>query len=119
MIPETAATWGVAVMELGALVCQARQPLCDACPVAAQCAWRGAAYPDPSVKPRRAQPYAGTDRQVRGRLLAVARDSRAAVDATELASVWADDVQRARALRSLLDDGLLVAVDEDRYALPH
>jgi A/G-specific adenine glycosylase len=32
--PATAATWAVATMELGALVCTARQPTCDACPVA-------------------------------------------------------------------------------------
>ena len=116
--PGTAATWGVAVMELGALVCQAREPRCDACPVALQCAWRAAGCPAWDGEPRRGQTYAGTDRQVRGRLLAVARQSRAAVEASELASVWADDAQRERALQSLLDDGLLVPVEKDRYALP-
>src|SRR3954471_18199946 len=116
--PAAAATWGVAVMELGAIVCQARQPLCDACPVASLCAWRSAAYPAWTGAPRRAQTYAGTDRQVRGRLLAVARHGPATVRASELASVWADAEQRERALQSLIDDGLLVALDEDSYALP-
>ena len=107
--PDTAATWGVAVMELGALVCQAREPRCDACPVATACAWRRSGYPAWAGEPRRGQTYAGTDREVRGRLLAVVRESPTTVDASELASVWGDDVQRDRALQSLLDDGLLVS----------
>ena len=41
----TAVTWAVAVMELGALVCTARSPRCDACPLATTCAWQGAGAP--------------------------------------------------------------------------
>ncbi len=37
--PATAATWAVAVMELGALVCTAARPRCDDCAVARACAW--------------------------------------------------------------------------------
>ena len=59
----TAATWAVATMELGALVCTARQPSCDACPVADLCAWRGAGFPAYDGPPRRGQAWAGTDRQ--------------------------------------------------------
>jgi len=40
---ERAARWSVAVMELGALVCTARSPDCDACPLRRACAWRQAA----------------------------------------------------------------------------
>ena len=43
--PATAATWAVATMELGALVCTARQPSCDACPLADLCAWRARRLP--------------------------------------------------------------------------
>jgi A/G-specific adenine glycosylase len=32
-----------AVMELGALVCKARKPLCPECPVSISCRWRSAA----------------------------------------------------------------------------
>ena len=42
---ETAATWAVAVMELGALVCTATAPRCGDCPVADQCAWLAAGSP--------------------------------------------------------------------------
>ena len=41
----TAATWAVAVMELGALVCTATSPSCHRCPVADLCAWRAAGHP--------------------------------------------------------------------------
>ena len=53
------------------------------------------------------QRYAGTDRQVRGLLLAVLRASDGPVPAARLDVVWADEVQRDRALAGLLDDGLV------------
>ena len=71
--PAVAARWSVAVMELGALVCTAARPRCARCPVAAGCAWRRAGHPADGG-PRRTQKYEGTDRQCRGRLLAVLRD---------------------------------------------
>src|SRR3954453_6267750 len=40
---EVAPTWNQAVMELGAMVCRAREARCAACPVARWCASRGAA----------------------------------------------------------------------------
>ena len=108
---ETAATWSVAVMELGALVCQARSPRCTACPVADRCAWLEAGFPAYDGPPRRGQTYAGTDRQVRGRILAVLRESDDAVEPAAVTTVWDDAVQRDRALASLLEDGLVVERD--------
>jgi len=116
--PETAATWGVAVMELGALVCTARSPECGRCPVAARCAWRLAGSPAHSGPPRRGQSYAGTDRQVRGKLLAVLRATRADVPQAELDAVWPEPVQRARALDGLVADGLVEPVAPGVYRLP-
>jgi A/G-specific adenine glycosylase len=115
-----AATWSVAVMELGALVCTASNPACHRCPVAHLCAWRLAGKPAYDGPPRKVQTYAGTDRQCRGRLLGVVRDSEGAVPARRLDRAWADDVQRERALKSLIADGLLVQVAGDpvMYALP-
>ncbi len=115
--PAAAARWAVAVMELGALVCTARAPRCDRCPVAAQCAWRQAGSPAYDGPVRRTQAFAGTDRQVRGLLMAVLRDRPGPAGAEELAAVWADPVQRDRALAGLLADGLLVA-DGGSYRLP-
>ncbi|MFC1410632.1 A/G-specific adenine glycosylase [Streptacidiphilus sp. N1-12] len=118
--PETAATWAVAVMELGALVCTARTPDCAHCPVAADCAWRLAGSPAYQGPPRRGQSYEGTDRQVRGRLLAVLRaaDHHADVPQAALDAVWPDPVQRARALDGLVADGLVQPVAPGVYRLP-
>jgi A/G-specific adenine glycosylase len=114
----TAATWSVAVMELGALVCTAGSPRCGDCPVADRCAWRAAGHPAYDGPPRKVQTWAGTDRQCRGRLLAVLRDSDAPVHRSGLDTAWTDEAQRVRCLASLLADRLVVAVGPDTYALP-
>jgi A/G-specific adenine glycosylase len=116
--PPEAATWSVAVMELGALVCTSARPACGACPVADLCRWRAAGFPAYDGPPRRGQTYAGTDRQCRGRLLEVLRSDPGPVHRSRLDAVWSDDTQRTRCLAGLLDDGLAVQVADDVYALP-
>lgn len=116
--PPVAARWSVAIMELGALVCTARTPRCGGCPIADGCAWRLAGRPAYDGPPRRGQTYAGTDRQCRGRLLAVLRDSDGPVEKGALDVVWDDAVQRERALDGLVADGLVDPLDDGRYALP-
>jgi A/G-specific adenine glycosylase len=121
VLPEdepTAATWSVAVMELGALVCTATDPRCAACPIAAQCAWAAAGRPAYAGPPRKVQTWAGTDRQCRGRLLAVLRDAEGVVHRTALEAAWVDVAQRERALAGLLTDGLAAQVGPDTFALP-
>jgi A/G-specific adenine glycosylase len=113
----TAATWSVAVMELGALVCTAAAPRCDGCPLRDACAWRAAGHPAYDGPPRRGQAWAGTDRQCRGRLMALVRDSDGPVSSRAMTRAWTDDAQRSRCLDSLLADGLLVRA-RDGYALP-
>jgi A/G-specific adenine glycosylase len=114
---EEPATWAVAVMELGALVCTSANPKCDGCPVNDLCAWNLAGRPAYDGPPRRGQAWAGTDRMVRGKLMAVLREAAGSVARHRLDQVWSDDVQRERALQSLIADGLVVEAD-DRYALP-
>ncbi|WP_042396432.1 A/G-specific adenine glycosylase [Streptacidiphilus carbonis] len=116
--PETAAVWAVAVMELGALVCTARAPDCGGCPVARECAWRAAGYPAHDGPARKGQTYAGTDRQARGKLLAVLREAHEAVPQSALDAVWGDSVQRGRALDGLVADGLVEPVAPGVYRLP-
>jgi A/G-specific adenine glycosylase len=121
--PKDAPTWAVAVMELGALVCTARAARCESCPVAQLCAWRLAGSPTSETAGRRTQPWHGTDRQVRGRLLAVARAAATDVGSDELVAATPDDSlrdprQRERCLASLIEDGLLEQCDPDRYRLP-
>jgi A/G-specific adenine glycosylase len=113
----TAATWAVATMELGALVCTARQPTCAACPVAEVCVWRGAGFPAYDGPPRRGQAWAGTDRQCRGRILALAREADSVSD-EQVEAAWPDAGQRGRCLAGLVADGLLTQITPGRWALP-
>lgn len=125
--PDAAAAGAVAVMELGALVCTTRAPRCDRCPITASCAWwSGAQRPaSPRARSRGNRPYAGSDRQARGALLAVLRAAAGPVDPDALVvpGLEADDGgadarQRRRALKSLLADGLVERLPDGRFALP-
>ncbi|MCX5438829.1 MULTISPECIES: A/G-specific adenine glycosylase [unclassified Streptomyces] len=121
LLPEqesTASRWAAASMELGALICTAKNESCHRCPIAAQCAWRLAGKPDHVGPPRRGQTYAGTDRQVRGKLLAVLREAVSPVPQAALDRVWDEPVQRARALDGLVADGLVEPLPDGFYRLP-
>jgi A/G-specific adenine glycosylase len=118
LLPATgAAEFSVALMELGALVCTADRPDCTGCPLAADCAWLSAGRPAWDGPPRRAQAWAGTDRQVRGRLLALLREADGPLSDDELATAWDEPVQRTRCLQSLVSDGLAEPVTGG-YRLP-
>ncbi|PYI40076.1 Fe-S cluster assembly protein HesB [Arthrobacter psychrolactophilus] len=132
---EESVLWNASVMELGALICTARSPKCGQCPVFEQCAWIAAGQPEPSYIPK-GQPWAGTDRQVRGAVMAVLRAAGAPVHAdlmwdaeaasrhdevaTELGKLHALNThapQLERALAGLVADGL-AQVSEAGYQLP-
>lgn len=118
LLPDdaTAPTFSAALMELGATVCTARAPRCGLCPLS-RCRWRSSGYPAGTVV-RRVQRYAGTDRQVRGKLLDVLRDSSSPVTRAQLDVAWlTDPAQRDRALDSLLVDGLVEQTADGRFAL--
>ena len=104
-------------MELGALVCTARQPSCETCPIAPTCAWRIAGFPAYDGPPRRGQAWAGTDRQCRGRILALVRDADS-VSAAQVEAAWPDVEQRERCVTGLVADGLLAQIAPGRWALP-
>ncbi|MBX7264863.1 A/G-specific adenine glycosylase [Micromonospora sp. Llam7] len=115
--PAAATLASAAIMELGALVCTARSPRCGACPVETACAWRASGQVAPLGPTRRPQRYAGTDRQVRGLLLGLLREATGPVPHQRLDQVWADDVQRARALAGLVTDGLVEPIGETSFRL--
>ncbi|HEY1623007.1 MAG TPA: A/G-specific adenine glycosylase [Streptosporangiaceae bacterium] len=141
-VPATAARWSVAVMELGALVCGAATARCGECPLAGQCAWLAAGRPDsdeprPGGRPgsdqgsrtgssarsgtvrarRPVQRYEGTDRQCRGRVLAVLRECSYPVPRVDFAPIWPDQAQLDRALAGLVTDGL-ASHSSHGYTLP-
>jgi len=117
--PARAARASIAFMELGAVVCTARSPRCPECPFQNVCAWRLAGAVPLDGPSRKRQTYAGTDRQVRGLLLEVLRHATAPVGRDRLDLVWSDATQRARALVSLIEDGLVEPIgwDADRFVL--
>lgn len=117
--PAEARPTNAGLMELGQTVCLARAPRCDACPIAALCAWRAAGYPDydgPRA-PRQAR-FEGSDRQVRGLIMRELQHARAHVPAEVVETLWPDAVQRERALAGLLADGLALGSPESGYELP-
>ena len=122
VLPESRADarlTNAAVMELGALVCTARSPRCHACPIADRCAWRAAGYPAYEGRPAAVQKrFEGSDRQVRGLIMAELRASDVPVTSEEIVTVWQDAVQRNRALAGLLRDGLAVGSPAFGYTLP-
>ncbi|UOQ89649.1 A/G-specific adenine glycosylase [Agromyces endophyticus] len=122
LLPETVASaraFNAAAMELGATVCVARTPRCDACPISDHCAWRAAGYPayDGPRKAKQAR-FEGSDRQVRGLVMRELRAAHRPVARTELDGVWADGAQLERAIAGLVADGLAVAADDGGLALP-
>ncbi|HEX5616022.1 MAG TPA: A/G-specific adenine glycosylase, partial [Acidimicrobiia bacterium] len=96
----------LALMDLGATVCTARTPRCDACPLRARCASRGAA-PHEAERSRQA-PFAGSFRQRRGQVLARLRADAGGVPVADLDVV---------ALDSLVTDGL-ATITASRAHLP-
>lgn len=107
-----AAVFNAAAMELGAVVCTARAPRCEACPIAHACAWRAAGYPDTGDDRRKQARYEGSDRQARGAILRALRASTAhELPEASVASEWPDRAQRDRAIDSLVADGLIEASD--------
>ncbi|HEX9890285.1 MAG TPA: hypothetical protein VGA69_12450, partial [Nitriliruptorales bacterium] len=105
--------WNQSTIELGARVCRKHTPACDACPVAATCAWHlgGRPAPDPadgSAGTSGPQTrFEGSDRQGRGRLVEALRTGPVPMDRTAHVAGWPGEPARAaRVVNGLLADGL-------------
>lgn len=121
LLPEDAhdsVLWNEGCMELGALVCTSRRPRCEACPLAAQCAWLAAGSPAaaPHERPRR-QGFEGTDRQVRGRIMKRLREQSPAPGTALAHASGVDFARYTSVLAGLLHDGLVHESAEQIYAL--
>ena len=110
--PGRAWLWTQALFDLGTAVCTRRAPACGDCPLREDCGWHGEG-PDPAdgsagVSVAQA-PYAGSDRQGRGRLVEALRSGpQPAAEAPRLMGLD-DDLPRARRIvASLCRDGLVV-----------
>ena len=129
LLPEDghrAAEVSLALMEFGALVCTQLSPSCDECTISKNCAWALAGFPKDEKRPT-PQPYAGTDRQARGRIMKALRAAhfegtdgltkRRVLDAARIDG--GDRYQPTRVYRALLKDGMIVYnEDTKRVMLP-
>ena len=129
ILPEDghhAAEVSLSLMEFGALVCTQLSPSCDECTIHEHCAWALAGYPKDEKRPT-PPPYAGTDRQARGRIMKALRTAhfegtdgltkRKVLDAARIDG--GDRYQPARVYRALLKDGMIVYnEDTKRVTLP-
>lgn len=114
---KNAHLWAASTMELGALICTAKNPLCGRCPVADQCQWRSLDYPA-TDRVKRTQTWHGTDRQCRGRIVQALRDN-SQLKKSELHLLWDVPSQVEKAILTLLDDGLIEERRKNTYSLPH
>ena len=116
-VPKTGAhIWAAATMELGALVCTAKNPLCGRCPVADSCQWRSLDYPR-TERVKRTQSWHGTDRQCRGTIVQALRENDL-LTKKQIQLLWDVTSQVDKALLTLLDDGLIEARGRNTFSLP-
>jgi A/G-specific adenine glycosylase len=113
---KNAHLWAAATMELGALICTAKKPLCGRCPVADKCQWRSLDYPS-SERVKRTQSWHGTDRQCRGTIVQALRDNPT-LNKRELNLLWDVPSQVEKAILTLLDDGLIEEQRKGIFSLP-
>ena len=129
LLPEnghSAAEVSLSLMEFGALVCTQLSPSCDQCTIHDNCAWAAAGYPKDEKRPT-PQPYAGTDRQARGRIMKALRTAhfegkegltkRRVLDVARIDG--GDRYQPTRVYRALIKEGMIVYdQDTNRVTLP-
>ena len=110
------AIWAAATMEFGALLCTARAPKCEQCPLINDCAWRKAGYPKSTIK-KVPQSWKASDRQCRGVILQALRENQF-LSRSQLANKWHEISQVEKALETLLADGLICKLENQSFALP-
>ncbi|MGE0600450.1 MAG: A/G-specific adenine glycosylase [Dehalococcoidia bacterium] len=109
----------LALMDLGAMVCQARTPLCQQCPVRNHCAWFAAGRPRqvtvPAVTPR----FETTARFARGRIVDALRECPAS---SEALAAMLPESHRAKLpgyLAGLVRDGMVIESSPGTWSLPN
>lgn len=113
---KNADIWAAATMELGALVCTSKNPICEQCPVISQCNWRKNGYPKTDLV-RKSQDWHGTDRKCRGTIVQALRENESLTE-NAIKKLWPDESQVEKALKTLQADLLIEAIPRNRYRLP-
>jgi len=113
---KNAHIWAAATMELGALVCTSKNPICEKCPVIGQGNWRKNGYTKTDLV-RKSQDWHGTDRKCRGTIVQALRENESLTESA-IKKLWPDESQVEKALKTLQDDLLIEAIPRKRYRLP-
>jgi len=116
---KSAPHWAAASMELGALICTATDPQCNACPLEPTCRWNALGKPENAQKPKTQAKYLGSDRAERGRILKILRTNEVSQALGALIMNTPDTDQCNRALASLVAEGLVVNTGRGKFSLPH
>jgi A/G-specific adenine glycosylase len=107
--PSNVAAFNQALLDLGATFCRAT-PRCELCPMAKACRWRREGGPDPAPHSagvsRPQSKFEGSDRQVRGRILAALRSTKQTATQLQLGVGVSDAQHFTNILQSLISDGL-------------
>jgi A/G-specific adenine glycosylase len=121
--PGTGWAWNQAMLDVGALLCRPRAPRCEDCPMATSCRWwqAGRPAPDPAVGSAHVSTpqarFAGSDREVRGRLVAALRAGPVSRPEWAAATGCTDAARVQRLAMALVADGLAVLA-ADQLRLP-
>lgn len=115
--------WNEALIELGALVCTAKNPKIDEDPWAGHNRFYAAGCPhmgERRTRPR--QSFKGTNRQVRGIVLnalrSLAGEGKSSLPRPEVEKLWADRIQLDACIATLDDDGLIEIAPDGSLRLP-
>jgi A/G-specific adenine glycosylase len=109
--------WNAALMDLGREVCRP-EPRCAGCPLRRGCRFRARPLPGGTRSPGRGgEPFAGSMRQLRGRIVDAAREAPT-VTVAEVAARWGEPHERvAEAVAALAGEGLVRAGPGGRVTL--
>ena len=111
LLPKTnTAQFNQAMLDLGAQFCKSK-PLCEQCPVAKSCAWRVQGGNDPAIKSagvsKPQSTFKGSDRQVRGQVLAQLRTAPVSLHKLRSLLNDVDPTRFQKVVDGLVHDGLI------------
>ncbi len=114
LIPGGAPQWASATMDLGAMICTARNPRCGKCPVKNSCRWLELGSPKEQSLTKKVK-WQGSDRQCRGRILQYLRENTQSSLST-LQSLWSEQSQFEKCLSNLIEEGF-IELESDLFRL--
>jgi A/G-specific adenine glycosylase len=109
----------LALMDLGATVCRARDPGCESCPLQRLCTWHASGRPEPVRATQRTPRFETTSRFARGRIVEALRSAADGLTLESIAALLppAHAARAATHLEALARDRLAECRD-GRWSLP-